>query len=671
MVRTPAGLLGGLPTAGPTGADPAADQVTGDAVVAAVAIRPADSLPPGTTDPAARATVDDLGELIDRTLLTYLDGEPDIGPLVEAITTRLSPDPGALADLFQLVWDKSTILWTRASDDLMRGRDWAESGALQLGFGPLGLLAPAVYDLAKPVMATFAASLPPLSEYPDVLQAAYRDMTEFAAGMEEGLSGSGLCELSFYTEIFDNLTASVQQHLVVANPVIQAGMVAGLVERLVGDLLGVVALVLLLSSGPILVALICFVVYSMWQAGQEKLAHEAGGMLATAAAQPFVTLHSAAVGVDLLFQLGRILGPIIFDILLFAIGEEPIELAVKGARQATRVADIFERLKPFLPATKEAELLIDRVAQEGMELLQWFKPTLLHYDTALDDVFLRVLTLDGSDTILRDIREYVEANAEGEAVHELVRRLITAVDQMTEQRLEGLLFLSEHRPHTNASPKYPGPMFGEINWTDVLEFAPETMEGTPDELFDLLGAIAPRVLRNDSGITKVIFDFVMGGHIYTGAAGALLAAKKLITDNPAALLRFEVDDTNRVIDIITYLIETVQQDDQVVERLVLDLIAEVKSLPSGVLDGRQRSKLIKQMRKDLLRHATMGDADLDRLVWLLDPRGYPALRAKLWVMFREALDAERGNIAKLVDLNRFRQGLEDKIARGILVQPYL
>ena len=146
QVLAPAGLLGAAPVGGGRNATsaPAAIDPTDGVALISTAARPAGSLPAGAVDPAARAGVTDLQPPIAGVLRGYAEGRPDLGPLLDLLRTGLSPDPVALAGTLSSVWEQSLALATTLSDQAMAGRSWTEAGALALGLGPFGLLAPAV-----------------------------------------------------------------------------------------------------------------------------------------------------------------------------------------------------------------------------------------------------------------------------------------------------------------------------------------------------------------------------------------------------------------------------------------------------------------------------------------------------------------------------------------------
>ncbi|MFG2100055.1 hypothetical protein ACGFJ5_05570 [Micromonospora echinaurantiaca] len=658
------------PAGSPAAVDPTADQVTVVGVVSTPAVRTPGALPPGAADPAARNRLPDLAALIETTLRGHLAGDADLRPLLDALDAQLSPDPGALQAVLQEVWDQTLRLGTEASKAAMRGRSWSDAGAVEAGLAPLLTLAPVVTQVASSLLATFGAALPPVTDYPDELQAVLRGMAAFGGGLRDGLTGSGLCELQFYEDIYAKFCTSMQEHMLIASTVVQAGMVIGIGERLVEDLIGIVALILLLSSGPILVAVLCYAGWTLWQAGAEQVARETGGMLAAAAAEPFLKLHAAPVGVEFLLLLGRIMGPIFLDAILLMIGEGAVVAGARNAVQAARMAEIWAKLKTLWATLPDVRPLLDEVAARAFELLDFFKPALATLGTEAEEKFLRLLQREQSDALLVEIRDYLESLSEDPAkVATALGAILDFLDDLSEEEFAGLLAYERYRPYSNASPAHPGPQYAEVGWVDLLFI--QDMEGNAKELFALLGPIAGRLCLHHDGICTVLGDYLFGGGKYTGAAGVLLAARQIIDERPDAWVRFEVDADDRVLDIVAYGAEFVWTNQGFRRQYVLQLVAEVKTYPSGTLTHDQYHKLLRQMRKDLVRHATSGDPQLELLSWLIDPVGYQALNEQLRYMFWEALHLEHGNLVNQgVDYLALEVALMERLEAGLLLSPY-
>ena len=135
----------------------------------------------------------------------------------------------------------------------------------------------------------------------------------------------------------------------------------------------------------------------------------------------------------------------------------------------------------------------------------------------------------------------------------------------------------------------------------------------------------------------MISEFFYGGGKTTGAAGALMAAKSVCDANPGCMVRFEVAEVRRVLDLVCYRTLAVLTDATELDELALILEVEVKSLPAlPEISAEMRAKLITQMRKDLARHIRGSDPLLVQLAWLLDPTGYANFGNDFEDMFIEA-----------------------------------
>ncbi|MFC4019988.1 hypothetical protein ACFOW4_18865 [Micromonospora sp. GCM10011542] len=659
LVTAPAAVSGPVQVA-----DVTAPPAPGVDVTAPGALRPPASLPPGALDHAARISVDDLADPIARTLRDVAAARPDLSPLLTALRTGLSPDPVALAAVLQSVWDQIVELATELSDQAMSGRLWSEAGALALGLAPFGLLAPVLADVATALLDEYGPALPPITEYPTELQVAWAALESFAGGMTDELTGAGLLSAGFYAEIYDKFSASMLEHALIATTVVQAGMVVGIVESVVGDLVGLVALVLLLSSGPVLIALLTYVLWSAWQAGAVQLAEDLGRGLAGLVTEPLGKLHDAETGVPFLYLLGRLIGPAFLEAVLVATGASPLSMAAKGGPRVASALVLVEKMKPALPPTDGARKLVRLIEDRAGDALRYFQPLLDEIGGDALGQFTRLMARERTPELFEDLRDLIESDLDGAAA--TLAKVLATVDGYTDQQYRGLLLLSQHPPH---SPVRGGGPYSQFTWAEFL--AEEGLEDTVKLLVDLLGAVGQRIQYSDGGLTTVISEFFSGGGRTTGAAGALMAAKSILDTNPGTWLRFEVGELRRVVDIVAYEIQATVANGRVVRRLVVKLEAEIKTYPSGVLDPERRAKLLVQMRKDLVRHATGGDPTLDELVWLLDPQGYEALAEEFKVMFLEAFDKEAGTIAKAgVDVDVVREALLDKLTFDVLVNFY-
>ncbi|MFF5180044.1 hypothetical protein ACFY2Q_18640 [Micromonospora sp. NPDC000316] len=655
-VTAPSALGGPVPIT-----DVTAPPAPGVDVTAADALRPPGSLPPGAVDHTARLAVDDLTDLIAGTLRDVAAGRGDLSPLLDAVRTGLAPDPAALAALLTSVWDQIVALATELSDRAMSGRLWSKAGALALGLAPFGLLAPVLVEVASTVLDAYGPALPPLSEFPTELQVAWTALESFASGMTDELTGAGLLSVGFYAEIYDKFSASMLQHALVATTVVQAGMVVGIVESVVGDLVGMVALVLLLSSGPVLLALLTYVLWSAWQAGAVQLAGDLSRGLAGLATEPLGKLHDTETGVPFLYLLGRLIGPVFLEAVLVATGASTLSMAAKGGPRVAGALSLVETMKPALPPTDGARKLVLLIEDRAGDALRYFQPLLDEIGGDALGQFTRLMARERTPELFEDLRDLIESDLDNAAA--TLARVLATVDGYTDQQYRGLLLLSRHPPH---SPVRGGGPYSQFTWAEFL--AEEGLEDSVKLLVDLLGAVGHRVQYSDGGLTTVISEFLSGGGRTTGAAGALMAAKSILDTNPGTWLRFEVGELRRVVDIVAYEIQATVTNGRVVRRLVVKLEAEIKTYPSGVLDPDRRAKLIVQMRKDLRRHATGGDPTLDELVWLLDPKGYEELAEEFKLMFREAFDLEVGTIAAAgVDVNAVRAALLDKLTFDVLV----
>jgi hypothetical protein len=250
-----------------------------------------------------------------------------------------------------------------------------------------------------------------------------------------------------------------------------------------------------------------------------------------------------------------------------------------------------------------------------------------------------------------------------------LEKILSFAASLSEQRWAGVMLLREHPPYSNVSRA--GPQFANYSWPDF--FSEDGLEDALGTLLDLLGAIDGRVVTTDGGLTQVISDFLYGGGKTTGAAGALTAAKAILDTRPGTVLRFEVGEIRRVLDIVAYQVEAVVENGQVIRRLIMELEVEVKTLPNlPALDPDLRAKIVVQMRKDLLRHVLdEADPTLERLQWLLDPDGYEAFAPEFETMFREALQAEAGTLANFgADVAAVTAALDEQLTSGALLNFY-
>jgi hypothetical protein len=661
------------PAGPPSAVDPAADQVTPTDALQTPAVRPADALPPGAADPAARNRLPDLSKLITATLRGYLDGQPNPQPLLDAINAQLTPDPAALSSVLEDVWDQTLKMGTQASKDAMRGRKWDQPDAIGVGMAPLLTLAPVVTLVAGSIMAAFGSALPPVSEYPDELQAVMRCLDQFGAGLTDGMSGSGLCDLQVYEDLYTKFATSMQDHMLIATTVIQAGMLIGIGEKLVGDLIGIVALILLLSSGPILVAVLCYAGWSLWQAGAEGIAHDMGYGLGQMAADPFLKLQAVPVGLEFLLLIGRLMGPLFLEVILFMIGEEPLSLAAKGAAEvAPAMREIWAILKLLWKTKPETKALFAQAEKQGVELLEFFEPEAKALGQTAYQNLIALLARSDSEQLLKEMYEYFYAvSDQPDLMRKAVGEILEFVAGLSDEEYAGLKVFQKYRPHANASPKFPGPRHSNLSWVEfVLDI--EDPDVDQKKLFGLLGPVADRLVRNDDGIVKVISEYVYGGSKNTGAIGALAAAKEILAQRPDSWLRFEVDGEDRILDIVAYRLRQTWTDNGFRTEYFLQLVAEVKNYPSGLIKGGdQYEGLLTQMRKDLVRHATNGDPDLEMLAWFMDQTGYTALKDQMGEMFWEALTLEKATIVNAgVDFAAVELALMDRLNGGLLLMAY-
>ncbi|WCN78926.1 hypothetical protein [Micromonospora sp. LH3U1] len=566
--------------------------------------------------------------------------------------------------MLQSVWDQAIELATDLSDHAMSGRLWSEAGALRLGLAPFGLLAPVLADVATALLDQYGPALPPITEYPTELQVAWDALDAFVRGMTDELTGAGLLSASFYAEIYDKFSASMLQHALVATTVLQAGMVVGIVESVVGDIVGLVALVLVLSSGPVLIALLTYVLWSAWQAGAVALAEALGRGLAGLATEPLGKLHDAATGVPFLYLLGRLIGPAFLEAVLMATGASTMSMAAKGSARATRALTLVETMKPALPNTEGAREIVRLIEDRAGAALRYFQPMLDDIGGDALGQFTRLMARERTPELFEDLRDLIESDLyHGK---ETLTKVLAAVDGFTDQQYRGLLLLSQHPPH---SPVRGGRDYSQFTWAEFL--AEDGLEEAVALLVDLLGAVGHRIQYSDGGLATVISEFFGGGGRTTGAAGSLMAAKSILDTHPGSWLRFEVGELRRVVDIVAYELQATVENGRMVRRLVLKLEAEIKTYPSGVLDPERRAKLVRQMRKDLVRHATGGDQTFDELVWLLDPKGYEELAEEFKIMFREAFDLEASALGQAgVDVALARSALLEKLTFDVLVNFY-
>lgn len=649
-------------TDGPAVPDVATDLVSPDQVsgssVADPAVVTAGPAPTGGPDPAAVATVAEsaveLHALLRRLLIDRdVDREEMLAQIVTVVAAGLRPDAVAVAGALEQLWGLGT--------DLLDGA-FPATGALptvdqvRAQLAPYADLADAVSRSASAVLSQFTGLWPPAEQLPAPFPTIAGGFEAFFAGLVDTATGEGLNTSGYWTQILTNLQTSLAEHCIVGPTVVEAGIVAGIAKNLGGDLVGLAGLILLAGSGPVLVGLLAFAAYSAWEAGVDGVAHELGSGLASLVMQPLQTLHDTTPGVEFLYRLGEIIGPVLLDLLLWATGAEPLALVAEVMTSA-KVASAIGVLRRLFPVTAPQPLL-EMIDAIGPELRAGLREALLALSadgaSLVDDLAAR----PGSASIVADLADYVEElDGNKDALAQVVYAL-RALASMTSEEFEAMVVISERLPATG-----PFAHFGLVELLADGEAGPLTTE-----LAGLLGPIVGSMDPRDYGLASVIGSFFGNDSQRTGARGALRVAAELVAESAPTFLRFEESELRRVVDIVATRLAVDSAGREVIETV---LSVEVKAYPAGTLAPKSATKLMTQMGRDLLRVLTAGDTTFETLRWYLDDAGYDALHAEFEGLFVAALGAIRGDLQRLgLDPAEIEVAVDVALANGSLLRRY-
>ncbi|MEM7583738.1 MAG: hypothetical protein AAF560_10195 [Acidobacteriota bacterium] len=537
-------------------------------------------------------------------------------------------------------------------------------------------------------------------------------------GFAQGFVDSGLFTPQAAYSLFEKYATSMMTWNVLSTAIIQCGVVYGILERFYTDIKGIIDAIGLILDQEELQRVINTIARVLYDPEAEQEAFEMGHMLALAFLQPILNLVRASTGFWFLWELGKLLGPIFLDILLWIFGVGPGSFAkqlVTGPVGVTTVARIFT--KHLRRAVPKKVRVPDQV--------QVFRTT------------VRQLA-DNEDSPVTDA--FVERLRDPE-LHDLVDEIVVAIDddvaglddsleimgRLSDKELRGLAWYqrifrgagrADHASSTYKSGKgTPGASYtftnpnvdyryrkdpktgksirratnaggAHFDWHNFLTDFPEEF---CHNLFDVLDDLGPKMV--DDSIRFPLGAIMRGGKEAQGAWGSLLAAQSQLRRDPNLAFRFEVPDhviapsfrqveydfiayrarTEGELRALATVAETLDPDSFKDSPLVEVVVrAESKDYrKSNITEG---GRIRDQMMRYLVDAIENGDLEFKKFAYFVPASNETKLRAAIESELLEAFDLPEVESVILadsaLDISVLRAALVKQIGTKNMVRTY-